>query len=273
MPSEKVSLSGVEQTMLITLHGKAMESRSPDSLLKDRFADQVVRSMDYDFSRLNLGPDGAISLAMRAKAFDDWTLAFIARHRDAIVLNLGCGLDSRVFRVDPPPGISWFDVDLPEAVRLRRPLYPARDPDYRLIAASVTEPGWLDEVAGDRPAMIVAEGLMPYLASTEAPKLVARLVAHFPSGELVFDGYSRLGLKMLRLTPQLRASGAEVHYAIDDPKTLEAAAPGLRFVEEIIQYDSAEISRMSWPSRLTFALWRYVPALRRIGRLLRYEWD
>ncbi len=95
-----------------------------------------------------------------------------------------------------------------------------------MIGASVTDPAWLEQVPGDRPAMIVAEGLMPYLASDEAPKLVARLVAHFPSGELAFDGYSRLGLKMLRLTPQLRATGAEVHWAIDDPKELEQAGAG-----------------------------------------------
>jgi O-methyltransferase involved in polyketide biosynthesis len=101
---------------------------------------------------------------------------------------------------------------------------------------------------------------------------VARLVGHFRSGELVFDGYSRLGLTMLRMTPQVRATGAEVHYSIEDPKELEAAAPGLRFVEEKMQYDSPEIARMSWPGRWTVMLFRAVPALRKVGRLLRYRW-
>ena len=61
---------------------------------------------------------------MRAKAFDDWTRAFIEKHPDAIVLNLGCGLDSRVFRVDPPPEIAWFDVDFPEVIDIRERVYP-----------------------------------------------------------------------------------------------------------------------------------------------------
>jgi O-methyltransferase involved in polyketide biosynthesis len=271
MEPEKVHLSGEKQTLLITLHAKAVESRSLDSLLKDRFADEALRRIDYDFSRLDLGPDGAISLAMRAKAFDDWTRAFIQEHPSAVVLNLGCGLDSRVFRIDPPAEVSWFDVDFPEVIEIRQRVYLARQQSYRLIGASVTEPGWLDEVPGDCPVMIVAEGLMPYLAAEDAPRLVARLVAHFPCGELAFDGYSRLGLRMLRLTPQLRATGAEVHWAIDDPKTLEKVVPRLRLVEEKVQYDSAEIARMSWPARLTVRLWRYIPALRRIGRLLRYR--
>ena len=272
MATEKVQLTGEKQTLLITLHAKAMESRLPDSLLKDRFADHALALIDHDFSRLELGRDGAISLAIRAKTFDDWTRAFLAKHPEAVVLNLGCGLDSRVFRIDPPSEIPWFDVDYPEVIELRRRLYPARGGGYRLIGASVTDPAWLEQTPGDRPVMIVAEGLMPYLPSDKAPKLVAQLVRRFPAGELAFDGYSRLGLTLLRLAPQVRATGAQLHYAIDDPKSLEEAAPGLKLVEEKYQYDnSAEIARMSWPARLTVEIFRGIPALRRIGRLLRYR--
>jgi O-methyltransferase involved in polyketide biosynthesis len=271
METEKVHLTGAKQTLLITVHAKAVESRSPASLLKDHFADAALSRIDYDFKPLDLGPDGAVSLAMRAKAFDDWTRAFLTDHPHAVVLNLGCGLDSRIFRVDPPPEIAWFDVDFPDVIEIRQRVYPAREKGYRMIGASVTEPGWLQQVPSDRAVMIVAEGLMPYLAAAEAPKLVARLVAHFPSGELAFDGYSRLGLKMLRITPQFRATGAEVHWALDDAHSLERALPRLRLVEEKVQYDSADIARMSWPARLTVTLWRYIPALRKIGRLVRYR--
>jgi hypothetical protein len=97
------------------------------------------------------------------------------------------------------------------------------------------------------------------------------LVAHCPSGELTFDGYSRLGLTMLRITPQVRATGAEVHWALDDPNALEREVPGLRLVKEKIKNDPAHIARMSWPARLSVKLYRYIPALRGIGRLLRYR--
>jgi O-methyltransferase involved in polyketide biosynthesis len=84
-------------------------------------------------------------------------------------------------------------------------------------------------------------------------------------------GYGRLGLKMLRITPQLRATGAEVHWALDDPKSLETVAPGLRLVEDEVRFNSAEVPRMSWPARLTIKLWRSIPALRKTGRPLRYR--
>jgi O-methyltransferase involved in polyketide biosynthesis len=272
MQAEKISLTGVQQTMLITLYAKALDNRSRRPVLNDRFADAAVRRIDHDFSRLDFGPDGAISLAIRAKAFDDWTRAFVASHPGAVVLNLGCGLDSRVWRVDPPPEVSWFDVDLPGVAELRWRLYPERAKGYWLIGASVVDPAWLDEVPRERPVIVLAEGLMPYLDEEQAPRLLRRLVRHFRAGEIAFDAYSRLGLKMLRATPQLRATGAEVHWALDDAKSLQTVVPGLVLVDEKVQYDAPEVARMSLPTRLAFAFLRHVPAMRKVGRLLRYRW-
>ncbi|CCV05358.1 Tetracenomycin polyketide synthesis O-methyltransferase tcmP (fragment) [Mesorhizobium metallidurans STM 2683] len=65
------------------------------------------------------------------------------------MLHLGCGLDTRIFRVDPPQGVEWFDVDYPEVIELRRKLYPSRD-HYHRVASSVTEPDWPAEVPGNR---------------------------------------------------------------------------------------------------------------------------
>jgi len=44
MAGEKVHLTKEKETLLITLYGKALESRLPQSLLKDHFADEAVRS-------------------------------------------------------------------------------------------------------------------------------------------------------------------------------------------------------------------------------------
>ena len=84
--------------------------------------------------------------------------------------------------------------------------------------------------------MVVAEGLTPYLAADEGRRLISRLVSHLASGELMFDAYSHFGLKLLRLKPAVRATGAEVHWAIEDPHELERAVPKLRFVEDISAY-------------------------------------
>ncbi|MBZ9735172.1 hypothetical protein LB534_25485 [Mesorhizobium sp. CA18] len=48
MTVEKVDLTGARETLLMTLYGKALESRLANSLLQDRFADEAVRKIDYD---------------------------------------------------------------------------------------------------------------------------------------------------------------------------------------------------------------------------------
>lgn len=275
MQTETVALTREKETLLITLWARAGESLLPDSLLKDRFAAEAVARLDYDFARLRVDRDLMVGLAMRAHTLDGWTRDFLADNRDAMVLHLGCGLDSRVFRIDPPAGIDWYDVDYPEVIALRQKLYPSRA-DYHLIGSSVTELGWLDGLPQDRPAMIVAEGLLPYLPEEEVPLLLERLVRHVPAGEIVFDAYSPLGLSLVALQPSIRATGAELRWALDDPARLERQVPGLELVRELTAYDPdgydpAQIARMSWPARLAMQIFSLMPPLARIGLLLRYR--
>lgn len=275
MQTETVALTREKETLLITLWAKAGESLLPDSLLKDRFAAQAATRLDYDFARLKVDRDLMVGLAMRAHTLDGWTRAFLAEHSDAIVLHLGCGLDSRVFRIDPPAGVAWYDIDYPDVIALRQKLYPARD-GYHLLGSSVTEPGWIAAVPRDRPAMIVAEGLLPYLPEDEVPLLLERLVQHCPSGEIVFDAYSPLGLKLIAMQPSIKATGAVLHWSLADPAELELQVPGLELVTELTAYDPdgydrRQIARMSWPARLAMQFFSLIPPLSRIGVLLRYR--
>jgi len=271
MEREEISLTGTTETLLITLYGKALESREPDSLLNDHFAEQIVSRIDYDFAKLKVDRNLSIGLAARAGVLDDWVRAFVGRHPDAIVLHLGCGLDTRVSRIDPPSSVEWFDVDYPEVIDLRRRLYPDRE-NCRMVASSVTVGDWLAQVPRDRPAMIVAEGLTPYLDADQGKELLSQLVSHLRAGgELICDVYSELGLKFVRQSPSFQATGAEIHWAIDDPRDLERAVPGLRLVDDVSAYRPQHIARMDWFARWIVLVWSFIPALRKIGRLLRFR--
>ena len=61
-----------------------------------------------------------------------------------------------------------------------------------MIGSSVTEPGWLDEIPVDRPVLVVAEGLVMYLSEKEVIALFSKITEKFPSGQFIFDAYSRL---------------------------------------------------------------------------------
>lgn len=124
METEKVRLTKEKETYLITLYGKAMDNCAEKPILGDKFADEVVRHIDFDFEKLKVPKGAEITLPMRAKHLDQWTREFLAANPVSTVLHLGCGLDSRVFRIDPPATVRWYDVDMPDVIELRRRLYP-----------------------------------------------------------------------------------------------------------------------------------------------------
>lgn len=115
-------LSGVTETLLVTLYLRAMELQRPDALIKDEKAVELVNKMNYDFSRiklLHLSEANKTVIILRNREFDRYALDFLARHPDAVVVHIGCGLDLRFERVDNGQ-VEWYDLDLPEVIELRR---------------------------------------------------------------------------------------------------------------------------------------------------------
>lgn len=271
---EKVHLTHEKATLLITLYAKAEESRLPDSLLRDHYAADAVARIDHDFSKLGMNRDEMIGLSMRAYTLDAWVREFIAAHRGATVLHLGCGLDSRVFRVDPPPDVSWFDVDYPDVIELRKKLYPSR-PGYQLLGSPIANLAWLAKIPADKPTLVVAEGLFLYLQEDDVLQLLRAVTTQFPSGEIAFDAYSRWGLAMVRRNRMIRQTGALTFWSLGNPQDLESQVPGLRLRAEqwvFEEGDGKQWARFTWPSRMLVWLMRRVPPLRRLGRLLRYRY-
>ncbi|AKB77398.1 Tetracenomycin polyketide synthesis O-methyltransferase tcmP [Methanosarcina horonobensis HB-1 = JCM 15518] len=101
----KVHFTQEKETMLMTLYARAMQSQWEDPILPDQWAEDAVRCIDYDFSKFKVGKIGAMITAIRAKNFDLLTTQYVADHPDATVLHLGCGMDSRIFRIDPPASV------------------------------------------------------------------------------------------------------------------------------------------------------------------------
>src|SRR5690606_2890773 len=173
---------------------------------------RTVDQIDYDFSRLKVSEGTGATVAARAKYLDGWARTFLTTHPAATVVHLGCGLDTRVYRVDAGPDVRWYDVDYPEVVELRQQLYPARD-GYHMLGSSVTEPGWLTDIPADQPTLVLAEGLTMYLRPDAGRTLLQRLTGRFPSGEIGFDAFDRVGIWSQKLNPVVRRSGSTLYWA------------------------------------------------------------
>jgi O-methyltransferase involved in polyketide biosynthesis len=270
MQAEKVHLTKEKETMLLALYSRARESRKEAPLLRDTMAEEAIERIDYDFGRTKPSYVESLQVVLRSLQLDRWTAEFLAEHPDATVLQLGCGLDSRVYRIDPPPGVRWFDVDYPEVIEPRRKLYPERA-GYRMIGSSVTDPGWLDEVPGDRPAWIVAEGLTYYLSESDVKTLLNRLTGHFPTGQMAFDAVSSLGAKLAKNNAKIQATGATIGWWMDDPRDIKLLDPKLELVTELRPREAHRYDRLPGSFRALLRVMDLFPSLCRLNRLLRYR--
>ncbi|GLY40841.1 putative polyketide synthase protein [Amycolatopsis sp. NBRC 101858] len=268
---EKVHFTEEKATMLATLYGRALDSREADPVLGDHAADEAVRQIDYDFAKLGITRDSAVSVVLRAKPIDEWAADYLRQHPDAIVLHLGCGMDTRFQRLAPPETVHWYDVDYPEVVELREKLYAAA-PNHTNIGTSVTDFVWLDEVPSDRPALIVAEGLTMYLTPEDGTELVRRLVAKVPSGELICDVFSKFGIKAQKLNTPVRRAKATLKWGIDDPHELERYGLDLMSSLDAAHWSQPEVMARLRPfTRFQLRLLKYFPAMARMAHIVRYR--
>jgi O-methyltransferase involved in polyketide biosynthesis len=234
------------------------------------WAERAVDLVDYDFASIKFPKIEPLAIAIRAKQFDVWTCGWIADNPESTVLHLGCGLDSRVFRVDPPSTVRWFDIDYPEVIDLRRQLYPER-PGYCMLGSSLLEPGWLEGIPDDLPAMVVAEGVMMYLPASGAGPLLARLADHFPSGRMAFDALSTAGTRMAGADRAVSATGAEFGWGLDDPDDVKKFAPKMELIAELSSSQLPGHERLPLVMRALVRVMEPFPKLRRLNRLLLYR--
>ena len=268
-----VDLTGAPQTMLATLYGRALDAEAKHPVLGDEMARDVVSRIDYDWRKTTIKPRTASSVTVRSAHFDNWAAQFLAAHDTATVLHVGCGLDTRVFRLDPGAGVEWYDIDYPEVIALAKQLFPRRD-HHHLVPSSATDPAWLQTIPADRPTLLLAEGVFPYLREDDGIALLRRVVERFPCGELQFDAYSQFGIKASnKSNAVIRRSGATLQWAINEPEDIIRAVPGTRLLAAVSAFQTDTIARLPAVYRSITAAMALIPALRTMAQYQRYEFN
>ena len=230
-------LTPVEQTAFLTVYARALESRWRRPILGDRLADEVVGRIDYDFTGLGVQASVVCQTALRAKMLDDRVRDFVHKHHDAVVVDLGAGLDSGFYRVDPPPSIDWYSVDLPGILALRDEALPT-NPHSHSVPVSLAEKHWPETIPGDRPTMLIADGLFAFLPEPVIVGIFRRITDHFSTGEFAFNDYGRIGWVSklaIKLYPQkmFKDVGSQWGYAgFKDAHHPETWNPRMTLVEE-----------------------------------------
>jgi O-methyltransferase involved in polyketide biosynthesis len=250
-------LGPVEETMLISLWARARETARPDPLVRDEEAARLVEAIAYDFARFDGAWKTQVGVAVRGRYLDAAVRAFVARHPDALIVNVGAGLDARFRRVDNGR-IRWVDLDRPDVIEVRRRCLPpcARN---TLLPGSALDPSWIEAVrpANGAPVLVVAEGVLMFLDRDRVARAVAAIARAFPGGEMLFDAVGGLMIRHPWLHDTLPGSRAQFAWGLRGAASLRAWSDDVEVLGLRSMLDEC-------PARWRWMRWlRLVPAMRR----------
>jgi O-methyltransferase involved in polyketide biosynthesis len=258
------NLQGVARTLLVPLACRAIESIRPDAIIHDPRAVEVYDALggNPDFL-MGMGGHDLFAAVMRVRQFDHFARNFLAQHPSGLVVDIGCGLDTRFDRLDDGQ-MHWLGVDLPEVIEMRLNLLPDSG-RCLMLARSMLDLSWLDAAAqGDRPVIFLAEGVFPYFSTADAKPLLTAMVERFPGGELVFDALSPFMAWLHNQTSSvLKRSDTRARWNAKNPGELEAW--GLLLLERWGYFDKHE------PRLGGAGLIRFIPPLANATYILRYR--
>ncbi|MGE5223863.1 MAG: class I SAM-dependent methyltransferase [Omnitrophica WOR_2 bacterium] len=264
IPADRIN--PVAETALIALYYRALESRAPDAILKDPCAARLVEEIDFDFSTINPSPMSRLLAIMRTRQFDRMAAAFLAAgHPGPVVIEIGCGLDTRFERLNRPK-VPWYALDLPEVIRLRHELLGSY-PNYFNLAASAFDLAWLDQLPSSSGAsfLFLAEGVFEYFYEADVRRLVLAIMDRCPGAELVFSATPFVEERLSGLHPALRGKQARLHWGMRRDIDPQSWRPGIRLLERWTYFDLPE------PRLRPYRWVGWIPWFGKEWRILRYR--
>jgi len=244
-----MDLSQVSRTAILTLITRVVASEKENAVFNDPMAGLClerlvslasVREKNWIIGRkrfyAGISLHDAKAGARRSKVFDAVADRFIAANPRCTVVNLGCGLDTRFWRISNQ-NCRYIEIDLPEVVALKTQILQDQL-SYELIGCSVLDASWMDQVSkdGNSRFLFLAEGLLMFLPGSQVVRLFQQLAQRFIRSQFVFDMVPRKYLSgiwklLLRLETSLNwRLDASWVFGVNDPVEIESYGPGLRLL-------------------------------------------
>ena len=221
-------MNGVNKTLYIPLYGKAYVSKK-GIILNDKTAEQIWEKEGFELKGKSSSKWLAYYMGMRSAVFDKWLKTRMEEDEEAIILHIGCGMDSRIRRVGAN-GHTWYDVDFPDVIQERK-LYYQEDEFYHMIESDARENAWIPALPENKNAIIVMEGVTMYFKTDELKQLLKDLTNHFNQVSILMDCYTNFAAKASKYKNPINEVGVTEVYGVDDPRTLEEGT-GLSYVKE-----------------------------------------
>lgn len=259
-------MNNVNRTLYIPLYGKARVSRQ-GILLSDPTAERIWDSEGFELHGKAKSKWLCYYMGMRSAVFDRWLSSELERYPDAVVLGIGCGLDSRILRVGSG-GHQWYDVDFPDVISERKKYFSESD-EYHMLGADARETDWIEALPGGRRLILVMEGVSMYMENERLRELLSALGRHFAGMSALIDCYTVFAAKASKYRNPINEVGVTTLYGVDDPKWL--GVDELRFVRERELTPPELIDELKGFDRKFFRLVFAGKAAKKLYRLFEYE--
>ena len=225
--SEKITLTGVPETMLQTVYARARESAGRGAI-RDETAEQIIGSLDYDFSLAEKDTAMRNGVIARTIVLDRLVGAWLGRHPGTVVVNLACGLDTRCYRMKGYQ--HWYNLDLPETIAVRQRLLPESGAISQLAMSAMDDWGAAIRET-DAPALVIIEGLTMYLSEADVRRIFEVIAARLPKVGVFVETMNPAVAKRFK-ERSIEGSHAKFTWGVKSGRALAALLPGFRFVEE-----------------------------------------
>lgn len=244
-------MNNVNQTLYIPLYGKAYVSRK-GIILKDSKAEYIWDKEKFELKGKSKSKWLAYYMGMRSAVFDSWANTRInavqKSNKSAVVIHIGCGMDSRVERIGCD--CEWYDVDFPSVIEERKRYYEESS-NYHMIKSDAREVEWLNSVPTDKHAIVIMEGVTMYFQVSELKKLLKAISTHFDKVSLLMDCYTDFAAKASKYKNPINDVGVTEVVGIDNPHILEEDT-GFKYLGERTMTPKSKVDELKGMEKVVF---------------------
>lgn len=230
---EKINLTGVNETMLVPLYARAIESQKDKPEFIDKTAIKVMDNIDYNFKKRFKTSTNKMNFwgcSARTVILDQETKKYITQNPHATIINLACGLDDRFTRVDNGQ-IKWYNIDFENIINLREKLIDQHE-RVTNIASSALDYQWINQIENKENILIIAEGFLMYLNENEVKDLFSEISKNFENVELLIELMSKWMVKNQKVHDTVRTTGATFKWGINESKDFEKICPQYKILTD-----------------------------------------
>lgn len=207
----------VSDTALMVAACRALETTRPDGFVRDPFAERLagVRGMAIAraLSRLDVMCFG---VGVRSRFLDELVAYSVAQLRVRAVVSLGCGLDTRPWRLDLPSDLRWIESDFPSMLDRKAAAMASEQPKCRLerLRADLSDAAQrraLFAAVAETPSLMITEGLLQYLPAEAVEALASETAAlsgvRYWIADITSPAFAeRVGMDTFRSVQDVRAA-------------------------------------------------------------------